>query len=89
MSAGKEIVALLVSLASILMGIYCAFAAFGLAVAIQANLWFLVPCLATATSVPIFLVIVPGFIYRWRFGFPQQRRTSHGYLARLRKASPF
>ena len=67
----KEMAAFLCAAISILFGLSLAIASFELALAIQYQLVLLVACLCVAALVPVFLVIIPGFIYRWHYGFPR------------------
>jgi hypothetical protein len=70
----KEIAAFGVSALSVILGLSLVIAAFDLAVALNRQLWLLIPCLLVAALVPFFLVGIPRLIYRWRYGFPTVRR---------------
>jgi hypothetical protein len=71
----KEIAAFVGSTISIFFGLSLVLAAFDLAVSLQRQLWLLIPCFIVAAVVPVFLVGIPRFIYRWRYNFPKVRRA--------------
>ena len=71
----KEMATLIPVLISVCGGLVLAFVSFGLALAISHRLWLVIPCLITAACVPVLLVIIPQFLYRWRFGLGRRRRA--------------
>ena len=87
---GKGLIAFFAALLSVLLGLGLAIASFDLAVFIQVNLWLILPCLFVAGLSPVFLVFIPGYIYWWRFGFPEvPRRSKSLFLVRYIKSLPF
>jgi len=87
---GKELLALFAALLSVAVGVALGFASFDLAAAIQFELWLLLPCLLCAALAIVFLIVIPRYIYWWRYGFPQvPHRSKSRFLARYRKSQPF
>jgi len=85
----KEIAAFGCSDISIVFGLGLAVTSFELAFAIQIYFLLLVPCLLVAALVTLFLIVLPRYIYQWRYGFPKVRHGNFPHLERLRKSSPF
>jgi len=84
---GKELLAFFVATYSVSIGLALAIASFILAYAIHSNLWMLLPCAVTTGLTFVFLIILPRYIYAWRYNFPQvpPRGTKSRYLARIKK----
>lgn len=85
----KQIVAFIGSGISVILGLGLAVVSFIFAFAIQARLFLIIPCLAMAVLVPVFLIVIPRYFYLWCYDFPKVRQGNSPHLQRLRKSLPF
>jgi hypothetical protein len=68
---GKGFIAFVGAGFSVVLGMGLAIAGFDLAVGIQRHFFLLIPCLIVAAIAPLFFILIPRYIYLWRFGFPK------------------